>query len=193
VDYVLSVAQEAEHREQGVVLSINSYIGLRRENGAVRACFELFEYVHGFELPDEVHEDPVFTRLCWQGVELVTFANDLFSFSVERAKGVGGSNLLTVAMKEKGLTAQEAANFVGKEIGTRLRDFLEDRKALPSFGEKVDGDVEKYVSSIALWYIGSLVWSFESYRYFGAERKEVKKSLVVVLKEHDEEMNANLF
>ena len=98
---------------------------------------------------------------------------------MEREKGLDGNNMLTIAMKEKGLSMQEAADYVGNEVTHRMNQFLVDQKELPSFGETVDKDVQKYIFSMSQWQVGNIIWSFQSSRYFGAEKDEVKKTLVV--------------
>lgn len=111
---------------------------------------------------------------------------------MERAKGLDGNNFVTVAMRDKGMNIQEAAEYTGAEFNALLHQFLEDRKALPSFGKAVDEDVQKYVFSVSQWVIGNLIWSFETPRYFGAEHDEVKKTLVVNVKDHGDDADAHL-
>lgn len=113
---------------------------------------------------------------------------------MERSRGLEGNNFLTVVMKEKGLTLQEAADFTGKEIMDLVDSFQENQRLLPSFGEKLDEDAQKYIFSVSQWYIGSLIWSFETTRYFGAQNQDVKKNLIVDVKEYslgDELARAN--
>ncbi|KLO15983.1 terpenoid synthase [Schizopora paradoxa] len=191
IDYINAVSEEADLRKNERVLDTESYIPLRRENSGVRACFGFFELIHGTELPDEVFEDPIFQRMYWYGVDLVCFANDLFSYKMERAKGLDGNNYVTVVMREKGLGLQEAADFVASQFKQRLEQFVEDRKNIRSFGEDVDRDVQKYLFSISQWCIGSIVWSFKTPRYFGADYEEVKRTLVVKLIDVDSDTDSD--
>lgn len=73
--YVDAVAQEAEYRERGEVLSVASFGPLRRENSAIRLCFGLFEFVLGVDLPDEVFADPIFMALYWAAADMVCWSN----------------------------------------------------------------------------------------------------------------------
>lgn len=215
-NYIHAVSQEAELRNKEHVLNVGSYMSLRRENSAVQVCFGLFEYVHGIDLPNEVFEDPVFMRLYWQGIDMVCLSNvsliwftmplpndrtirliifllkDLYSYSMERAKGLDGNNFITVAMQDKGLKLQDAADYVGQEFKARLDQFLRDEKLVPTFGKSVDEDVQKYVFSISQWCIGNLIWSFETPRYFGNEHDEVKNTLVVKVKSRGEEVDTEI-
>lgn len=69
------MAREAEYRERGEVLDMESFKHLRRENSAIRLCFGLFEYSLGIDLPDEVFENPTFERLYWAAADMVCWAN----------------------------------------------------------------------------------------------------------------------
>jgi Terpene synthase family 2, C-terminal metal binding len=74
-DYIECVAREAEYRERGEVLDMESFKHLRRENSAIRLCFCLLEYSLGIDLPDDVFENPVFASLYWAAVDMVFWAN----------------------------------------------------------------------------------------------------------------------
>lgn len=73
--YVEIVGTEAELREKNQVLDINGYIHFRRETSAVRTCFDLVEYCLGLDLPEYVHEDPVFISGYNAAMDLVFWAN----------------------------------------------------------------------------------------------------------------------
>lgn len=74
-DYVNAVAREAELRERGEVLDMQSFILLRRENSAVRLCFSLIEYASGIDLPDEIYDDETFMTAYMAGTDLVCWSN----------------------------------------------------------------------------------------------------------------------
>jgi hypothetical protein len=74
-DYVECVAREAEYRERGEVLDIETFQHLRRENSAVTVCFGLLEYTLGIDLPDHVFENDIFLKLYWDAVDMVCWAN----------------------------------------------------------------------------------------------------------------------
>ncbi len=76
--YIIAVSREAELRKNGEVLQLGSYVELRRENSGLRPFFALIEYVHGFELPDDVFNDPEFMRLYWLGADAICLSNVIF-------------------------------------------------------------------------------------------------------------------
>lgn len=80
-DYIEAVAVEADLRERGVILDVEPYMLLRRENSAVRFCFGLFEYILGMDLPDEIYDHPVFRRMHLAAIDMVCWANvSIFRF-----------------------------------------------------------------------------------------------------------------
>ena len=74
-NYVAIVGKEAELREKNEVLDIPKYIIFRRETSAVRTCFDLVEYCLDLDIPQYVHDDPVFISGYNAGMDLVFWAN----------------------------------------------------------------------------------------------------------------------
>ena len=95
--------------------------------------------------------------------------------------GHTGNNIITVLMTHKGLGLQEAANYIGEHWKTLVKTYLDAKKSLPSWGAKIDHEVAQYTMALESWVIGNLNWSFESLRYFGSTRHEVRRTLVVRL------------
>ncbi|PSR88980.1 hypothetical protein PHLCEN_2v4942 [Hermanssonia centrifuga] len=179
--YVHGFGREAELREAGVVLDVESYNVLRRENSAVRYCFGLFGFLLGLDLPDEIFEHPIMMEMHLAAVDMVTWSNDLYSYNMEQAMGHLTNNVLTVLMKEKNTDLQGAANLVGEHFKNLSDKFEALRLALPSFGEEMDYVVSKYIMAMQSWVSGNLDWSFATLRYFGADHMKVKETLVVQL------------
>ena len=75
VSYCKAVAKEAELRERGCTLDIESYTKLRREFCSVQFCADLFEYGHGLDLPNAVYDNNVFRQMYWAGVDMIYLSN----------------------------------------------------------------------------------------------------------------------
>ncbi|KAG6832817.1 Linoleate 10R-lipoxygenase cop4 [Tricholoma furcatifolium] len=191
--YCACVVQEAELREKGQVLDLDSFIALRRENSAVRLCFGLIEYCLGTDLPDEVFAHPVFMEIYWAACDLVCWANDVYSYDMEQSKGISGNNIITVLMQNKHMTLQEASDHVGEYSKTLMERFISAQGQLPSWGARVDSDVARYIHGLGCWIKGNLDWSFETQRYFGVNHFEVKETRLVNLrpKEQPEELESD--
>nr|BCX55497.1 sesquiterpene synthase [Phanerodontia chrysosporium] len=181
-DYVEAVAREAELRETGEILDVEAFKHLRRENSAIRLCFGLFEFALGVDLPDAVFEDETFTKLYWAAADMVCWANDVYSYKMEQARGIDGNNIVTVLMHERGVDLQTAADLVGEHFARLMDTFLQTKRALPSWGLTLDTAVAAYVAAMEHWVIGNLEWSFETQRYFGPTHAEIKRTRVVELR-----------
>ncbi|KAH9910892.1 terpenoid synthase [Fomitopsis serialis] len=188
-DYVNAVVLEAELRERKEVLDPDAYIVLRRENSAVRCCFALFGIILGAELPAEILEHPTMMRLHLAAVDMTSLSNDLYSYNREQAMGHAGSNFLTVLMKSKHCDLQTSADHLGAHFKQLMDDFQVDKTRLPSWGPQTDAVVTRFVVAMEIWVVGNCEWSFETPRYFGAQREQVKRTRDVELypqrHEHD--------
>ncbi|KAK7463069.1 hypothetical protein VKT23_007655 [Stygiomarasmius scandens] len=183
--YVECVFKEAELRERNQVLDLEAFIPLRRENSAVRLCFDHFEYALGLNLPQEVFDDPVFLEAYWAGIDLVCWSNasphDIYSYNMEQAKGLDGNNVVTVLMKTYDFDLQTACDYAGFYFKKLMAQLDMAKVRLPSWGPVVDAQVAQYVEAIGYWVRGNLDWSFESNRYFGPCHNEIKSTRVVTL------------
>ena len=104
---------------------------------------------------------------------------------MELASGLEGNNFITVLMKTRGMDIQAAADYSGQVYKELMDSFVAAKAELPSFGSDVDADVLRYIEASQQWPIGNIVWSFETPRYFGANRHEIKATLRVPLKPVD--------
>ncbi|KIP11163.1 hypothetical protein PHLGIDRAFT_114823 [Phlebiopsis gigantea 11061_1 CR5-6] len=179
--YVEAVAREAELREMGEVLDMKSFEALRRENSAIRLCFGLFEFALGIDLPDDLFEDPSFMDLYWAASDMVCWANDVYSYKMEHAKGHTGNNIVTVLQKAMGIEIQAASDHVGEHFKVLMDRFLQGKKRLPSWGLPLDSAIAAYIAAMEHWVIGNLKWSFETQRYFGPMHTEIKHTRLVTL------------
>lgn len=113
---------------------------------------------------------------------------DVYSFRVEHSQGLDGSNLITLMMHNEGIELQTATNKIGERFAGLVNTFSEGKAHLPSFKlmpggyDGIDEDVAKFVRSLEQWVVGNLYWSFETPRYFGPEREEIARSLIVEIR-----------
>ncbi|KAF6757194.1 isoprenoid synthase domain-containing protein [Ephemerocybe angulata] len=181
--YTDCVAREAELRERGEVLSLDEFIPLRRNNSAVLLCYSLVEYILGIDLPDEVFEHPDFADAYWAACDFVCWSNDVYSYDMEQSKGHTGNNVVTVLMLERGLSLQEASEYIGQQCQSQMQQFVLAKARLSS--SNLPADAIRYIDALGYWMIGNLVWSFETTRYFGADHLRVKETRIVHLRPCD--------
>ena len=96
--------------------------------------------------------------------------------------GHTGNNVMTVLMKDKQCSLQEAADHVGTHFKQLMESFEADKARLPSWGPELDAVVAKYVMAMETWVVGNCDWSFETQRYFGPQHAEVKRTRLIMLR-----------
>ena len=177
--YTACVAREAELRERGEVLSLKEFIPHRRNNSAVLLCYSLVEYILGIDLDDEIYEDPDFAEAYWAAVDHVCWSNvrplclrppfqtsplvqDVYSYDMEQSKGHTGNNVVTVLMKEKGISLQDAADYAGRQCNVFMQKYLQARSRVAS-SSTLSPDALRYIDSLGQWVVGNLVWVFPKF------------------------------
>jgi hypothetical protein len=103
----------------------------------------------------------------------VTKGQDIFSYNYEQAKG-DTHNMLNVIMNEHLISAEEAVDRVSALCKKSIDTFLRNKELLPSWGESIDREVQKYVDGLGSWIVGILYWSFKTERYFGKDHALIK-------------------
>ncbi|KAK7038245.1 terpene cyclase [Favolaschia claudopus] len=175
-----AVNVQAQMRDTDCVADLESYISLRRDTSGCKPCWALIEYALDIDLPDFVVEDPIIMALNQSTNDLVTWSNDIFSYNVEQSRG-DTHNMIVILMKYHGHTLQSAVDYVGELCRLTIDAFQRDRESIPNWGPEIQAMVEKYITGLEAWIVGSLHWSFMTERYFGKAGAEVKKNRFVAL------------
>jgi len=113
----------------------------------------------------------------------------VYSYNKEQADGHSANNFITVVMVERGIGLQEAFDSAGEYFENKVKEFLEWKAKMPSWGPKIDGAVSRYVFGLECWVGGYLEWSLGSRRYFGESVEEVRRTRKVVLRQRVQKQN----
>ncbi|KAH7334146.1 isoprenoid synthase domain-containing protein [Rhizoctonia solani] len=176
--YTEACFQQKVHRSTDNIPTIQEYIQLRRDTSAMKIAFAVLEYTLGLDLPDEVANHPVVVELAIAGNDILTWANDIYSFPIEFARG-DTHNLVCVAMHHNNLGLEDAIDFVNQLTKQRLNEYVEVKAKLPSFGPGLDKQVARYIEGIEYCVQGFIDWTFMTPRYFGSETAKVKETGIV--------------
>jgi len=112
---------------------------------------------------------------------VTTFLQDIVSYNKEQAIGDDRHNILTIAMHQFDTDLDGALAWVCQYHEEVKARFLEGLKRVPSFGPKVDRQLEEYILHLANWPRANDCWNFESGRYFGSKGLEIQKTRCVPL------------
>ncbi|KAG8763473.1 hypothetical protein FRC11_003162 [Ceratobasidium sp. 423] len=176
--YTQGILQQTVNRCVDEVPTVEGFIALRRDTSGVEMVFAVLEYSLALDLPDEVHNDPIVAELALAGNDILTWANDVYSFPVEQARG-DTQNLVFITMWDKQLDLEGAMDYVDQLIRKRVQEYLEAKAKLRSFGPELDDQVAFYIQGIEYWVQGAIDWSFMTTRYFGADAEKVRETGMV--------------
>lgn len=176
--YVQAVHEQVLHRARDNILPLDEFIRLRRDTGALKMCFAMGEFGLNVDIPDVVFECPQIRIMEDCANDVVVLSNDIYSYNIEQAQG-DTCNIIEAAMKERGLDVQGAMDYAGELVKGRIDLYTATKAQLPSWGPKVDADVQRYLRVCEDWMTGGFHWSLESKRYFGEQVASVKKTLCV--------------
>ncbi|KAK4225934.1 isoprenoid synthase domain-containing protein [Podospora fimiseda] len=174
VDYVESVAEQAEHRSQSRILDLDTYFPLRRNTSGAPSTIALYEM--DLDIPEDIRRHPILVELEELAVDLIVIANDLLSYNKEQAVGDDEHNIVTIIMNQFGLGMQDAIDRAGELSAAKMERFECLYRRLPRWVGPIDLEVQKLVDGMAYCVSGVLHWSYESQRYFGTRGLEVKKT-----------------
>ena len=105
----------------------------------------------------------------------------MHSYRLERSRGLEGHNIITAIMEEYHLDLQQALYWLSGYASKTISDFLANRDALPSWGEKVDQAVTMYIDLVARCVRGYDAWSYETKRYYGEDGLKVRERRKITL------------
>ena len=148
---------------------------VRRENAGCRPIFVLIEMCMKLDaIPQEVMDHPALLSLTNDACDLVSIDNvseapstsqrtsdltgsaqDLVSYKKEYLAGDTSYNIITAVMQEKGMALGDAIQWIASyraEIADNFlkvrEDVLQHANGIPSWGEKIDAQVEKYIDGL---------------------------------------------
>ncbi|PSJ27104.1 hypothetical protein B7P34_19410 [Streptosporangium nondiastaticum] len=146
---------------------LGEYVPWRRVSSTLIWHFDLVEYAHGFELPDDFLAGTLHHDVVDCAADVIAWTNDLFSAPKELSRGEP-NNLLAVLAHHHRISLQHAAQDTADRITGRARQFLEFRAALvPAAhqGPTAEGLLLEWADHLGLWAGGNLAFCRESGRY----------------------------
>ncbi|KAF8683427.1 Terpene synthase [Rhizoctonia solani] len=179
-DFSQAVIKESSNKNEDCVETIDQYISTRRDTSAVKQVYAMMEYAHCLDLPNKIRLNPTIVELGVAGNDILSWANDIYSFPVEDSRGQL-HNFVYVAMHNNRVDLQGAVDYVYQRIQARLEEYMALKAQLPSFGSHIDSQVARYVQGIEYTIQACIEWYFLTPRYLGTNAKEAKETNVVKL------------
>lgn len=88
-------------------------------------------------------------------------------------------NTIHVLQRERKLSVQEAFDFAGELLKQAVQRWYWTQQHLPSFGERNDVQVHRYLDGLLDQAKSNLHWSFASGRYFGKDSEEARRTMTL--------------
>ncbi|KAK8061943.1 terpenoid synthase [Apiospora phragmitis] len=170
LDYVESVARQAELRSQSRIVDLATYFPIRRHTSGAPSTIALYEL--NLDIPNAVRRHKIIVEMETLAVDLI----DVLSYNKEQAVGDDEHNLITIIMQQFGLGVQEAFDYTGALSRMKMKRFYVLYRRLPRWMGPVGLDVQKLVDGMAQCVSGVMHWSYESERYFGKRGLAIKGS-----------------
>ena len=186
-EYVLAARNQVGNRERKECPTIEEYVALRRDTSAIKVSalrviflahqcltvhsqvtYACIEYTLQVCVPDEAFHHPVIESLSEAGNDILSWANDIYSFDNEQANGVrcvsselpcsqltpsvqDCHNLVAVVSIQKNITVQAAVEYVNSMVLSAIDRFFMECARVPSFGPEVDPIVQSYIKGVEVY------------------------------------------
>ncbi|KAF8076058.1 isoprenoid synthase domain-containing protein [Lyophyllum atratum] len=165
------VVKEALDRENpNHDLSLQAYMETRRDSIGLRPFLDFGRWIWKLDIPQDILSHPGVAKLEEQTIDMVSLANDLYSYRKEFFESGAHHNYVTVVMQDPianipASDRQAAIDYTCKRFTEILTDFHRCKKELPSFGENVDKMIGRYISVMMDLVVGNIQWSLACRRY----------------------------
>jgi hypothetical protein len=164
------VVEEARARDLGITPTIEQYIRVRIASVCMLPAIDLAEWAQGPELtplPRLIVADPSLQRVRELAALVVAFANDVFSFEMERKNG-DPNNLVLLHMFHDGMSLPEAVDAAVRTHNDTVRRFEEAVRQIPDVGDALRPALSRHVEACRRWMRGACDWERRSVRYADA-------------------------
>lgn len=168
-DYLFAQVWEAANREDEVVPPLDDYIFMRRRTGAMLTVFTLIDVASGRSLTPAEWRHPTVRAITESANDVVVWDNDLISYAKESGEGNSRNNLVSVLVRHRGYSRQQAMEVIGTMRNQAIDDMVTLRPSLEALGSEA---VLAYVRGLEFWISGSVDYSLTSSRYTGAWQQD---------------------
>ncbi|KAF2012828.1 terpenoid synthase [Aaosphaeria arxii CBS 175.79] len=185
--------QSMRHYFEGIALQVDSvywhsqgytattfdmYWRGRTHSAGSRPCQALLEPLYKITLPDHVWDHPMIKEAEDTATHLIMFYNDVLSYRKEASELVP-HNSIHILQRERGYSLQEAYDFANQLIKQMFQRWYWAQQCLPSWGEEIDIQVQKYLQGVLDQAKGNLDWSFGSRRYLGKDSEAARATMTL--------------
>ncbi|MEH1865680.1 MAG: terpene synthase family protein [Nostoc sp.] len=166
--------QEAVNRAQEIAPDVDSYMLIRRSTLGGYVFLALMEFCNSLIIPDSLRNHKVMKELKLMAINILAWCNDIFSVEREMLSG-DVHNLVLIIHNQQNFSLEEAIIATSEMHDREVHRLQELELSLPSFGEKLDIEIAKYISGLHSWISANLNWYYHSGRYETIESLELNQ------------------
>ncbi|TRX91610.1 hypothetical protein FHL15_007392 [Xylaria flabelliformis] len=126
-----------------------------------------YRWSHGISLTQDILDHPSLVTCERAASDLTWLVNDVLSYKKDLAFGV--EHNIICLYKRQGFSEQEAMDKTGDLMAECQRDWDDAIEKLPSWGDEVDKQVQRYLGACRDVARANMLWSFKSGRYLNAD------------------------
>ncbi|KAJ2982870.1 hypothetical protein NUW58_g6353 [Xylaria curta] len=172
--YCDGALQHVEDYVADRIPAISEMLETRRVSIGVFPMYPLIEFAYNLNIPEEVFLHPTVQTLENLGAEFVMLMNDILSYQKEENENCPFN--VVAACRMTGSSAQKAFDDVANLVDVRFKLWDKAVKAMPSWGDDIDAQVQQYIQGIQNIVQANLSWSFRTGRYFGPKAEKIRQS-----------------
>ncbi|MBW4512005.1 MAG: terpene synthase [Scytonematopsis contorta HA4267-MV1] len=173
-DYFNGCLLESKNRKLKIIPDIDTYIKLRRSSLGLEQNLIMSELCNQFILSKVLRRHEILKKLKYMAIDILAWCNDIFSASREIATG-DVHNLVFLLHYHEEISLDEAMKRAAQMHDQKVKEMISLEASLPSFGEKLDVELSKYISGLHTWISSNLNWYAYSGRYESLKRLELVK------------------
>jgi hypothetical protein len=160
--YLAAQLWEAANRAADTVPSLHEYKAMRRHAGAAYTCLALIDIIGGYEVPAAEADSPSVRHLTDLAADLVSWANDIYSFAKEQTAERARHNLVGVLAHHDRTDLSSARRAAVAMHDATMRAY--DELAIRTLSNSTPA-TRAYIHAIGLWMSGHITWSRASARF----------------------------
>jgi hypothetical protein len=155
---------EAHNRASKRIPFESEYLHMRPFTSAVFCFLTLIEIAEHITLPAALRQHPTMRSLSLMTNNVISWFNDLISYPKEIARG-DVHNLVYIVHQERGISLEDAAQYVVRKHDAEVRAFQLSCAALPARNQQHARLAQLYVTGLQAWIRANVDWSIATARY----------------------------
>jgi 5-epi-alpha-selinene synthase len=162
---------EAANRAEQRRIDVATYIRMRRFTSGMYTALKVVEITDQIALPSTIWKHTSVAHLRELATNTVCWANDIISLHQEIQRGDMHNLIIILQQMHHSALTYSIAQAVTRH-DAEVQAFITAEQALPSFGARIDHQIDRYVALLRSFMYGNLAWSALSGRYGLAQESQ---------------------